>query len=382
MRPRVWSTTLAVTGTFAALMSVAVVTSVPAALAPAVTAACLVGVLKCRPRARSRAIWAGIAPGLVSVFVTLLVLAGVHEPSTREGAYGMVEVALLCVLLAVAVRWLEGPKLWVIAGLTAIAQVAWILRFLPDRDIGPLVAGCAFWSIPSLVALVVGGYPRLAATRLRDSVAQARAEQRRELERDLHDYVAHDLTGMIVQAQAARFAAADDPQRLRNALRRIEESGQRAMTSMDRALQLLREDGGQNDASASRRPGLAALEELVDAFGRSDPTAVRLTTTGPLAQLPREVDETLYRVCVESLTNVRRHAPAALEVTVALVVESKLATLVVADRVPQQQSPGRGRRRGGGSGLHHARARVEALGGTLVAGPQGDGWRVTAAVPL
>jgi signal transduction histidine kinase len=365
---------------FTLLMSMAAVTSLAAAVPPAVGAACVVGLVLWRPAVSSVATWLTAVPGAVSLGTTIVVLSTGQELSTADGLYGLFEVAVLFVLLAGVVRWLNGTKLWVCAALTAASQIAWIVRFLPDRDIGPLVAAGALWSIPSLVAITVGGYPRLAAARLQNSVANAREEQRRALERDMHDYVAHDLTGMIVQAQAARFAAGDDPQLLREALRRIEEAGQRAMSSMDRALELLRDETSGTEPALGR-PGLEELEQLVADFRAAGTREVHLTVIGPIAALPREVNQTLYRVCVEALTNVRRHAATATAVEIELAIDADHATLTVRDDGRAPGSGGRSRARGG-SGLRTARGRVEALGGTLTAAAEPAGWRVCASLPL
>jgi len=365
-------------GTFFLLLSVDAATSLAAAFPPAVAGACIVGLAVGRPAPGSRVTWVCGLPGLVSLGTTATVLSLELELTTRDGLYGLAETAMLFVLLAATVRWLPSPKVWVCGLLTAVGQVSWILRFLPDRDLGALIGGSALWSIPSLIAVVVGGYPRLTARRLRNSVASARAEQRRALERDMHDYVAHDVTAMIAQAQAARYAAGGDPDRLRDALRRIEESGQRAMSSMDRALELLRHE--DPDAGARlHHPGLEELDGLVANFADTDHREVRLSVDGVLDGLPREVSETLYRVCVEALTNVRRHAPTAGQVTIDLVITPDSATLMVRD---DGRRTGSGRRSRGGSGLRNAQGRVEALGGTLSACAAETGWRVGTSLPL
>jgi signal transduction histidine kinase len=363
---------------FALLISMAAVSSLTAALPPAVGTACVVLMVAGGPPIRRAAGWITAVPGTVSWATTVVVLALDVQLSTRDGLFGIVEVAVLLVLLAGIVRWMRAPALWVCGILTATAQVAWIVRFLPDRDPGPLLAACALWSLPAMAAVIVGGYPRLAAARLRRSVSTARAEQRRALERDLHDYVAHDLSGMIVQAQAAQFADSDDPEFLRQALRRIERSGQRAMTSMDRALELLAQDDDQSEGTR-HRPGLEELEQLVGNFREGEARDVQLRVQGTVAELPREVSETLYRACVEALTNVRRHAPDATEVAIDLLVDTRTARLRVSDNGRQ---PPLGRRPRGGSGLRNVRARVETLHGTFHAGARDPGWTVTATLPV
>jgi signal transduction histidine kinase len=94
---------------------------------------------------------------------------------------------------------------------------------------------------------------------------------------------------------------------------------------------------------------------------------------------PSEVSSTIYRVVQESLTNIARHAPTARSVTVDIAQDHQAVTVEVTDDAPA--APTRPRR--GGYGLVGMRERVEAIGGTLRAGPRGDaGWSVWATLPL
>jgi signal transduction histidine kinase len=209
----------------------------------------------------------------------------------------------------------------------------WILPYLPDYRITTVVAGLVSSGSAAVLAAGVGAYLQLTEHRTERSVAAARARQRRQLERDLHDYVAHDLSGIIAEAQAARFAASDDPSRLLEVLARIEAAGHQAMDSMDRALELLRaDDAAQSDASdSSVRATVAELAGLVDSFAASTTARVVRDLPDECDGLPQPVSVTLHRATVEALTNVRRHALHASEVRVRLVCDpdSGVATLEV-----------------------------------------------------
>jgi signal transduction histidine kinase len=94
---------------------------------------------------------------------------------------------------------------------------------------------------------------------------------------------------------------------------------------------------------------------------------------------PSEVNSTIYRIVQESLTNIARHAPTTRSVTIDVAQEHQAITVEVTDDAPA--APTRYHR--GGHGLIGMRERVEALGGTLHAGPREKaGWSVRANLPL
>ncbi|TYK53548.1 hypothetical protein FXF68_00780 [Actinomadura decatromicini] len=240
------------------------------------------------------------------------------------------------------------------------------------------------------VALGIGLYLRAVDARRSRALAAARRDERLELARDLHDFVAHHVTGIVVQAQAARFTAgsgaAHSPEQLDAMLGGIEKAGTEALTSMRRMVGLLRDaqhvdapDGeARGDGGAATRPvgDLARLRELVDGF--THPPAA-LTLAPDLGTLPPEVATSAHRVVQEALTNVRKHAADAATVQVTLARVGHGVEVAVRD-----DGRGRGRRLpSGGFGLTGLAERVGALGGWLRAGPRPDGgWEVVAVLPV
>ena len=97
--------------------------------------------------------------------------------------------------------------------------------------------------------------------------------------------------------------------------------------------------------------------------------------------LPREVGATAYRIVVEALTNVRRHAPKAGRVHVAVRCVGDMLEASIVNDIVAGHGAGDGRRHAG-SGLIALAAAAEALDGTLVAGAVLGDWRVTATLPL
>lgn len=315
--------------------------------------------------------------GVASAVVTICVwIAGRWTESQRwPGAIGLVEVAGLLLAVILTLRAEEGLRcavaVWAACGSVAL----WPSRFgLVD---GPLDALdlFGFGSLLSLPAILVGLYLRGLEEARHRAVAEAKRSQRLELAHDLHDFVAHDVSGMVAQAQAGAYLAAIDPARAAEMFERIEQAGQRALASLDRTVHLLRTEDG---AGRGPQPGLAELVQVAEQFTAAGGAEVRLEL---LAEpVPREVESTVHRIVVEALTNVRRHAPVARAVEVrARHTRGRLELTVTNDgRGVAPERP----RRVGGSGLSGLTARVEALGGSLEAGPyERDSWRVAASLP-
>jgi signal transduction histidine kinase len=111
---------------------------------------------------------------------------------------------------------------------------------------------------------------------------------------------------------------------------------------------------------------------------------VELVCKGDLQRLSGPVGETLVRTVQEALTNVRKHAPGA-PVDVSVNVAADQVTVVVSDRPTVGVIVGANNglaSSGGGYGLTGMRERAAQLGGTLEAGPDASGWRVTMSLPL
>ena len=354
--------------------AVGVLAALPATVA--VTAALLTVLPARAPRPREAL--AALA-GAVSAVTTLVVVVTTPGLSETAGTLGLLECAALAVLIFATVRSGRGRAAVVGTALATGASASCILRVLPPASILERFGACVAWSLGAVIALALGGYLRTLERRRLDAIAAARQAQRFALSRDLHDFVAHDVSGIVAQAQAARFVADQDA--ATEALTRIEAAGLRALAAMDRALESLADDAR---AASPDRPGAAALPELVARFGAEGAIETRLEL-GRLGSLPDDVGETVYRLVSEALTNVRRHAAGATRVTVAVDRSGDELRLTVTD---DGTGPGAARTDGGtarpdgGTGLAALRERTAALGGTLAAGPIGDdrGWRVSATL--
>jgi signal transduction histidine kinase len=216
------------------------------------------------------------------------------------------------------------------------------------------------------------------AQRQQDEALRAAAEERVRIARDLHDVVAHHISVIVVQAEAAQEVLAAHPERAEGAMTTVADTARSALGELRRMLGLLRSESGR-----APQPDLTAVEDLV-ASVRGAGLAVELRTTGPARPVDGVVGVTAYRIVQEALTNVLRHAEAR-RACVDLVFEDEALVVRVADdgRGPAAAGKGGPDGGGGGQGLVGMRERVAVLGGRLEVGPApGGGFAVDARLPL
>jgi signal transduction histidine kinase len=224
----------------------------------------------------------------------------------------------------------------------------------------------------------------------RDLARLAVADERARIARELHDVVAHSLSVIAVQADAAEAALARDPARAGEPLRAIRGSAREALVDMRQLLHVLRSDDltdWEDDRSpdrSSRAParGLADLPPLVSGLreaGLPLETDVRVDA----ASMPSGIELTVYRIVQEALTNVLKHAGA---VPTRLTVESGADDVRVVvrngrGRPARPTAPdGVGR---SGHGLVGLRERALAAGGTVHSGRTADGgFELVARIPI
>ena len=326
--------------------------------------------------------------------ISLLATAGDAAGGTwRSDSALLLETVAILALLFLTFR---GAPIRVAVPVGVVAAVAGLamIPFPPQPTTLEKVGAVTFWLLFALIAVGAALYLNWLDAGREAAVVAARRTQRLELARDLHDFVAHDVSAIVVQAQAAQVVARADPDQALASLRRIEEAGLHALASMDRTVHALREvdapDGEPDPPGAERRRyGLDDLRTLVDRFAASGSSAVDLEIDPALADgIDPEVDATCYRVAVEALTNIRRHAPDGGPVRISAVRRAGPGTdsielTVVNDAAARGGRELRRDERAGGLGLAGLRERVEALGGRFGAGPNGSaGWEVRATLPV
>jgi signal transduction histidine kinase len=205
--------------------------------------------------------------------------------------------------------------------------------------------------------------------------AQAAAEERRRIAREMHDVVAHSVSVMVVQAGGARRILERDPRRAVEAAAHIEDVGRAALTEMRRLLGVLHH--GEEEAGRAPQPTLRELDALV-ARSRAAGLPVTLEVTGDPRPLPPGKDLAAYRVIQEALTNAIKHAGAA-PTSVTVRWEPSHLQLHIVDRGATAMNG----TNGSGHGLVGMEERMRLYDGSLRAGPvAGGGFEVTARLPL
>jgi signal transduction histidine kinase len=264
---------------------------------------------------------------------------------SRARAILAAPMPVVAIAVAVLTEQLSSPPAVDIAILSALAVGAWIAGFVVRRRVEQL-------------ALVRAEAPEL--------VREAVAAERARIAGELHDIVAHRVSIVSVQAGAAGQLLEKDPAAARAHVRAVQQAAQEALAEMRRLLGVLRDE----DAGYAPQPGLARLPELLD-DARGSGLPVELREEGERGELSQGVDLAAFRIVQEALTNVRRNAgPVATLVRVrygddhvALTVESGAGT------------------NGSdvGEGLIGIRERARVYGGSIEAGPDGEGGYVMKA---
>jgi signal transduction histidine kinase len=205
----------------------------------------------------------------------------------------------------------------------------------------------------------------------RDQQARAAAiAERGRIASELHDVLAHSLSGAAIQLQGARKLADREgaPAPLREAIDRASELVKAGLANARQAVGALRGDS---------LPTVSQLPTLIDTYRADMHLDVTLRIEGEARTLPADSSLAIYRGAQEALTNVARYAPSACT-KVTLRYEPDRTKLSV-DNGASSTPPHQGM--GGGRGLDGLRERIERAGGTMSAGPAQDGWRVEIEVP-
>ncbi len=218
-----------------------------------------------------------------------------------------------------------------------------------------------------------------AERRQREAARLAVAEERLRIARDLHDVVAHSLSVIAVQSDAAEAALEVAPERALAPVRAVRTTARDALDEIRRLLDVLRTD--DDDLPGLDSPGVSAIAGLAEA-ARAAGTPVLLDVRATSAPVPPAVDLAAYRIVQECLTNARRHAPGATTV-VTVVQNDRSLEVRVATSARTEAAKALPATPGAGYGISGMRERAAELGGRLTAGAtRDDGFEVAATLPL
>ncbi|MFG2994753.1 sensor histidine kinase [Streptomyces sp. NPDC048257] len=213
----------------------------------------------------------------------------------------------------------------------------------------------------------------------REQAHRTLLEERARIARELHDVVAHHMSVISIQADAAPYRVADPPQELVTALAAIRAGALEGLTELRHLLGVLRsESDPAGDAPRAPQPTLERLDHLL-ATVRTAGLEVTAVTSGDRRRLPEGVELSAYRIVQEALSNTLRHSPRAtarVELTYTPMA-LQLRILNGPGHRAAPNSPGAGH---GVLGMHE---RAVMLGGELCAGPTPDGgYEVSALLPV
>ncbi len=203
-------------------------------------------------------------------------------------------------------------------------------------------------------------------------------EERTNIARELHDVVAHHMSVVAIQAEAAPYRVENPPEELERAFATIRENAVAALTELRRVLGVVRAE--DYEAPDAPQPTLTDLDALL-AKVREAGLGVEKAVTGAVRELPPGVELSAYRIVQEALSNTLRHAPGATARVEVSYVLGGLGLRVVNTAIPQntlvKPSPG------AGHGVTGMRERVSMLNGEMTAGPTDDGgYEVAVFLPV
>jgi signal transduction histidine kinase len=366
-----------------------------------VIAAVAVGAINGHPAPAGHGDGLGVAAALV-VFTVSLALAARGNFLERSlavqtsviaamGAAGVALVALqpqgATALAGGAAVWMAIARLPLPLGFSIAGAVTFGLVLaagLADSSAAAVIAETLLCVLLGLVAYFIKqartsqDTTELLLAQLEDARAEqlqaAAIAERGRIAGELHDVLAHSLSGAAIQLQGARKLAEREQAspEVRAAIYRAGELVRDGLASARQAVGALR---------GEKLPSVAQLESLVATFRNDMHTEVTLRIEGTARPLPAEPSLALYRGAQEALTNAARYAPGATA-TVVLRYGNGHTTLTVEDRLAGQKPDAASLDNvGGGNGLIGMRERLEQAGGTLQAGPTDTGWRVELDVP-
>jgi signal transduction histidine kinase len=319
---------------------------------------------------RRRPMWAFAATGPA---VTLYLALGY--------AWGPILAAGIVAVYGLACRYPLRRALQSAAVLLAASVVAVTAQIIagPEGDWTMLARVAAWVGLPAAAGVIVRVWRDSAASVRAERARLAATEERLRVAQEVHDVVGHGLAVIAMQSGVALHVLARNPDKAREALEAIRATSKESLGDLRRELDMLRRLDGAA-APYRRRTGRAGLTALIDRV-RSGGMDVTVAADKDLDELPADRERAAYRIIQESLTNVLHHAGPGVTANVTVRRNHSTLRVEVTDTGSARVAgPGEFAE---GSGIRGMRARVEALGGHLTAGPlPSGGFAVHAELPV
>ncbi|MFF2925558.1 sensor histidine kinase [Streptomyces celluloflavus] len=278
-----------------------------------------------------------------------------------------------------------------------LALEMWVVSFGAGAALAVLVGMAGRSDIPAMgtfSALVLGVAAAMRAWReerrqvveTKTATAEERSrrtllEERATIARELHDVVAHHMSVIAIQAEAAPYRVADTPPELATSFATIRENAVAALTELRRILGVVRSEDPDAFVSSdpeAPQPTLASLESLLDSV-RGAGLTVEAVVTGAVRPLPQGVELSAYRIVQEALSNALRHSPGADARVEISYVLGGIGLRIVNGTPSRLAKPSPG----AGHGVLGMRERVQMLGGEMTADHTADGgFEVAAFLPV
>lgn len=207
-------------------------------------------------------------------------------------------------------------------------------------------------------------------------ILRSREEERKKIARELHDSTVQKIFAISLNLMALKTLLSKSEKKVQDMLAETMSLGRESMQELRTISYLLR------PPLPAEHDFLPALDSYIDGFCKRSGIRVNLVLPSHAGRMPANVENTLFRVVQETLSNIHRHSQSA-SATVVLRKNEQTVVLEVTDK--GKGMPARGEEKPfqtTGGGLAGIEERVHELGGSLKIKPGNPGTIVTATIPL
>lgn len=341
---------------------------------------------------------------VLGLLILVILIVGYRFAGASLGAYiavllfGFGDADLLLLLIvseAIFSALAASTRSSLLRSIYLAMQIAWFVQFglrAPDDVITLVilvpVVFITFGATRSIFVLLEKNQQSAQQMELlRERTESAIRDERKNIARDLHDIVAHDITIVAMQSKAAKFA--NNESTFREAVEVISKLSSETLHDLRLMLNVLRSDGTMSDIGADLdgKPSATTIQALqgVSVFSQRLADAgfdVHTDVDEEITQLPRSAHTALYRVMQEATTNIIKHAEPGSQCSISLKRRGDTAVLRMVNQVMTSKKIATNDALWGGSGLIGMEDRMRAFGGQFEAGKHAHQWILVAEIPF